>query len=55
MWFYHFLPSHPQLKWVKVPGGHHMHLCQPEVLDTLVDSFMLTKTIPADFEEISKL
>jgi pimeloyl-ACP methyl ester carboxylesterase len=44
-----------QLKMVRVSGGHHVHLCQPEVLDRAVDTFLLRQTLHPDFTEISKL
>lgn len=44
-----------QLKMVCVAGGHHIHLCQPEVLDRAVDTFLCSHTLHPDFQEISKL
>lgn len=41
-----------QMKLVEVPGGHHVHLYNPEVLCSLVNSFILHQTIPPDFKEI---
>ena len=44
-----------QLKIIRVGGGHHVHLCQPEVLYKAVDSFLCQQTLHPDFQEISKL
>ena len=42
---------------VKVPGGHHVHLCRPEVVAELVDRFLLVhvQKVHHDYQELSRL
>ena len=49
------LPPLCQVKLVKVPGGHHVHLCRPEVVAKLVDGFLLAEVIHHDYQELSRL
>ena len=44
-----------QIKVVKVEGGHHVHLYNPEVMNRLVEHFLLTNTIHPSYQEMSKL
>ena len=44
-----------QIKLVEVEGGHHVHLYNPEVMDRLVEHFLLTTTVHPDYKELSKL
>ncbi len=45
---------HMQVKVVTVPGGHHVHLCDPGVMCRLVDHFLDTKTVLPEYV-VSKL
>ena len=40
---------------MKVPGGHHVHLCRPDVVAELVDRFLLVEEVHHDYREVSRI